>query len=310
MNFEDSILHGLSNKKWLSELIRIETHKLRDIRGNFVVSPFIKTVNGKNRELYNPSLEHKGALKRIYKILSHLDIPDYIVGGVVGRSYVSNVEAHKENFYGIIVDIADFFPSTDGNRVYRFFKCDMRQPSDIAKILTDLTTVQGKNGIFLPQGYPTSPILSFLAYRQMYAKLSDYAKNKNLIFTAYYDDLTFSSKFPISKKCKKEVIAIIESFTLNVNRKKSRLTKLDHTKITGCVILDNQLKAPRKLQKESFELYQDLGRCEEYSRDEVFKMLKMFIGKISAIQLIEKDRRFPNYERRIKEVRDYLQVDH
>lgn len=47
MDFNKSILYGISNKKWLSELLRIEKSKLRDVRSNFNVAPFEKNVNGK-----------------------------------------------------------------------------------------------------------------------------------------------------------------------------------------------------------------------------------------------------------------------
>lgn len=161
MDFNKNILYGISNKKYLAELIRIDKNKLRAVAANFQTDPFIEEKNGKTREFYNPTKEHKKSLKQIVKFLSKLDIPEYITGGISQRSYVSNVEFHKSNKFAIIIDIANFFPSTDGNRVYNFFKNDLGQSSDIAKILKDLTTVNKNDKTFLPQGYPTSPLLSF-----------------------------------------------------------------------------------------------------------------------------------------------------
>ncbi len=44
-----------------------------------------------------------------------------------------------------------------------FFKNTLKQPVDIAKILVNLTTAKNPTGSFrfLPQGYSTSPMLSF-----------------------------------------------------------------------------------------------------------------------------------------------------
>lgn len=243
---------------------------------------------------------HKCALKRVVKYLQLIDIPDYIHGGVVRKSYVTNVESHKGNKYGVIVDISDFFPSTDGQRVFNFFRYDMTQSTDIAKIMTELTTVLKGTRSFLPQGFPTSPILSFLAYHKMYERLNDYAMAQGFTFSAYYDDLTFSSKKRISKRSLKEIVKIIESYSLEINLNKSKIRKLDYSKITGCVIIGNELRAPNKLQKETHDLFLRI-KNGNLSDNELSKLLKQFSGKLSAIQMIEKNRKFPNYLKLIED---------
>lgn len=67
------------------------------------------------------------------------------------------------------------------------------------------------NSRFLPQGYSTSPMLSFLAYHKMYDRLNTFAEKNNLTFSAYYDDFTFSSNEFIPKYCMKEAIKIINA---------------------------------------------------------------------------------------------------
>lgn len=308
MDFEKNILYGISNKKYLSELLLIDKNKLRSVASHFVVSPFVQEKKGEIRELYNPIWEHKRALKRLVKFLAKLDIPSYITGGVSKRSYVSNVEIHQSNKYAIIIDISDFFPSTDGNKVYNFFRRTLHQSSDIAKILKDLTTVQKDGKCFIPQGYPTSPILSFLAYYKMYEKLAKYAEIHGLSFSTYYDDLTFSSKKAIPKKLKRDIIKIIEFNSLKINKKKSRLTQLDYSKITGCVVLKGELRAPRKLQKEAYDLYTILKKENLYllPKENIVQLLRRFIGKVSAIQMIEKNRKFPNFEKLISDIKSKL----
>lgn len=142
----------------------------------------------------------------------------------------------------------------------------------------------------------------------MYARLASFAEAHNLCFSAYYDDLTFSSKKSIPRKLKKDIIQIIESYSLHINKKKSKVTQLDYTKITGCIVLDGELKAPRKLQKETHELYQLLNgdMLALHSKSEIEKLLKKFIGKLSAIQMIEKNRQFPNYEKCILKIKKRL----
>lgn len=306
MDFSKSILYGISNKKWLSELLQIEKSKLVNIKTHITEVPFTKVVNGKSREFYNAEKNHKRSLKLIVKYLQKISIPTYIHGGVPRKSYVTNVESHSENKFAVIVDISNFFPSTNAQKVFNFFRYDMNQAPDIAKILTDLTTVSKDEHAFLPQGYPTSPILSFFAYYHMYENLMRYAQNNGLVFSAYYDDLTFSSKKPIPKRCLKDIIKIIESFNLKVNKGKSKVSKIDYTKITGCVIVKGKLKAPRKLQKETYDLYKYLEN-NDLSDEELLPLLKKFVGKISAIQSIEKERQFPNYFKLIENMKSELE---
>lgn len=306
MDFSKSILYEISNKKWLAELLKIEKNMLSNVGDNFVGKSFMKDVNGKTRELYNAGTIHKRSLKLIVKYLQKINFPTYLHGGIPGRSYVTNVESHSKNKFAVIVDISNFFPSTNAQKVFNFFRYDMNQAPDIAKILTDLTTVSKDEHSFLPQGYPTSPILSFLAYYHMYENLMKYAQNNGLTFSAYYDDLTFSSKKPIPKICLKEIVNIIESFNLKVNKEKSKVSKLDYTKITGCVIVKGELKAPRKLQKETYDLYRYL-KNSNLSDEELLPLLKKFAGKISAIQSIEKERQFPNYFKLIENMKSELE---
>lgn len=310
MEFSQNVLYGISNKKYLSELLQIDKNKLKNVSEYFVTDPFIQKKKGKEREFYNPSPEHKNALKKIVKFLSALDIPDYITGGIRQRSYVSNVELHRSNKFGIIIDVADFFPSTNADRVYKFFKYQMKQSYDIAKILKELTTVTKGDKSFLPQGYPTSPILSFLAYLDMYTQLEKYAEYHGLCFTAYYDDLTFSSDKIIHKNHKKRIIKIIKSYSLDINKKKSKVTKLNNIKITGCIIRNGELKAPQKLQKETYDLYKLLksDKLKNYSKSDIEKLLRKFTGKISAIQMVEKKRNFPNYKKCISEIKSRYKI--
>lgn len=98
----------------------------------------------------------------------------------------------------------------------------------------------------------------------------------------------------------KEIVKIIESYSLEINLNKSKIRKLDYSKITGCVIIGNELRAPNKLQKETHDLFLRI-KNGNLSDNELSKLLKQFSGKLSAIQMIEKNRKFPNYLKLIED---------
>ena len=62
MDFYNTKLYGVSNKKYLSELLHLEKSTLKKVDTFYEVKPFLKNINGKERLLYNPSSQHKISL--------------------------------------------------------------------------------------------------------------------------------------------------------------------------------------------------------------------------------------------------------
>ena len=62
-------------------------------------------------------------------------------------------------------------------------------PVEIATMLAQLTCYQGK----LPQGAPTSPVMTNLICNILDMRLLNIAKKYRVVYTRYADDLTFST---------------------------------------------------------------------------------------------------------------------
>lgn len=312
MDFTNSKLYGVSNKKYLSELLQLDLKTLKNINKYYETEPFYKDINGKIRELYNPTDAHKNALKRIVKMLGYIGFPSYVCGGIPQVSYVDNASRHLEKEYLLLLDITNFFPSTKDSYVYNFFHKCLNQPEDIAKILTNLTTVKNGDSRFLPQGFSTSPMLSFLSYHKMYEELNAFSESNNFTFSAYYDDFTFSSKKFIHPSKRREAIAIIEKFGLKVNKKKTRLTICNHTRVTGVIIHENTKKAPKKLHKKMYDYYRLLLNMDKnptnFKQDEFIDTCNRFQGCIAAIQSIEQERNLEHYKNTLRYIRTKYDV--
>lgn len=313
LNFENSKLYGISNKKYLSELLKIELSKLKDIEEHYSTLPFQqKTNKGKVRTLYNPHIDYKMILQRLNSYLRQIPAPEYILGGIKKRSHVMNGTIHKDNDYFLLLDLKDFFPSTTDKHVYNLFKHKFNMSTDIAKICTLLTTEPShKNGIrHLPQGYSTSPYLSFLSYFDMYNGIESIARGENITFSCYYDDFTFSSQTFISKAFKKRIIGIVEDYGLQVNKQKTRLCirKDKGVKITGTILHSGQLKAPNNLQLKMFRYFEDLVKTYENTPSESKELIELcnkVQGCLTAIKHIESDRSFPHISSKVREIRKF-----
>ncbi len=110
MDFKNTKLFNISNKKYLSELLHLEINTLRNVDKYYTVKPFTKKIGEKSRLLYDPSLKHKLALKKIVKMLSFIGFPEYLYGGIPKVSYVSNAHRHLNKDNLLILDITNFFP--------------------------------------------------------------------------------------------------------------------------------------------------------------------------------------------------------
>ena len=172
---------------------------------------------------------------------------DYAMGFVEGRCVVDNAIRHIGQNYVFNTDLENFFPSIEQPRVWKRFQLkpfNFKQP--IANILAGLCCIREKNedGTFkyiLPQGAPTSPLITNAICDTLDRRLSGLARRFNLHYTRYADDITFSSMHNVynEKKSKflPELKRIIEGQHFRMNEKKTRLQKLGRRQeVTGLII--------------------------------------------------------------------------
>lgn len=162
--------YNLNSKKRLALILNTEVSSLKNIEETFFVSAFSKKVGHKKRNLFNPAPNYKKILKKINSLLCNVNLPNYIYAGVPDKDYLKNAVYHHQNKFIHNADIKSFFPSTQDSYVYGLFLHKFKMSEDIAKILTVLTTLplDDKSTRHLPQGFPTSTILSSLAYFDLF----------------------------------------------------------------------------------------------------------------------------------------------
>lgn len=205
---------------------------------NFFVDPHC-TPRKRYRQFYIPK-KSGGArvisaphplLKRVQYVvaeeLTGLYAPDACVMGFVpGKSVADNARVHAGRKYVFNADLKDFFPSIGMGRVIRAlmqpdFGCSEDLAKDIAGICCMLDPATHR--CVLPQGAPSSPILSNIACQGLDRKLGMLARRNNARYTRYADDITFSSNFDIFsegslfRKAFEDTVKS-EGFRLNANK--------------------------------------------------------------------------------------------
>lgn len=141
------------------------------------------------REIQSPNKELKAVQAWILRnILDRLSTSPYATAYIRGRGLLDNVSPHMSNRYFLSVDIRNFFPSVSSSLVHGLFK-RLGYSKLAARKLTRLCSYFSG----LPQGGVTSPALSNLICLRLDHRLAGMASRRNIVFTRYADDITFST---------------------------------------------------------------------------------------------------------------------
>src|SRR5690606_10720415 len=113
------------------------------------------------------------------------------------RSIKSNAQRHRKAKFLLSIDLKDFFHTITVNRVKGTFKAHPFYFNDeISSVFARLCCFNSR----LPQGSPSSPILSNLVCRSLDTELSEICSQLKCQYTRYADDITISTKmkkFPV-----------------------------------------------------------------------------------------------------------------
>jgi len=186
-----------------------------------------------SREISQPSRELKGIQAWILRnIIDKLSPSPHATAYFPGKCLSDNVFPHSSNRYFLSLDLEDFFPSIPRWRIQRLFVL-VGYTQGIASRLSALCTFSRA----LPQGGVTSPALSNLVASQMDRRLSGLISRRNIVFTRYADDMTFSSNNRTALlRVLPSIRRIIESEGFTINEPKTRfLGPRIQCRITGLV---------------------------------------------------------------------------
>lgn len=110
-------------------------------------------------------------------------------GFVRGRNIVDNAEKHLDKRLVFNLDLEDYFGTIHFGRVRNLFlHFPFKFNYSVATILAQLVCFRNQ----LPQGAPTSPILSNMISFKLDSQLQALAKRNHATYTRYADDITFS----------------------------------------------------------------------------------------------------------------------
>jgi hypothetical protein len=227
--------------------------------------------DGTERPIWAPKKRLKAAQRWILQnVVERLPVHGAAQGFLVGRSILSNAQAHENPKIVLKMDVKEFFPTVTWRRVKGVFRrAGYRDGISalLALICTEapreIVTVEGQTYYVslgprcLPQGAPTSPAITNALCLRLDRRLAGLAKRYGWRYTRYADDLTFS--LPAEHKGPPKVGAMIGCVTrivasegFEIKPEKTRVHRSGgRQSVTGLVVNgDAPPRATRKLRRQ------------------------------------------------------------
>ncbi|ORO42095.1 retron Ec67 family RNA-directed DNA polymerase/endonuclease [Streptococcus oralis] len=270
-------LLGFKNARYINYLLYII--KTDNLYNSFT----IPKKNGGERVIHAPKKELKFLQKKLADVLweCHLEsveskskdknfkTPVLSHAFEKGKSIITNSQMHRNKKYILNIDLKNFFDSFNFGRVRGFFikDKDFAVSPEIATVIAQIACYQGK----LPQGAPSSPIITNLITRILDYRIVKIAKKYRFTYSRYADDMTFSTnrelnsnKLRASKELDNfltELEEVIVSSGFEINPQKTRLSNnMQRQEVTGLVV-NKKINVKREYVKNTramaFQLYKD-----------------------------------------------------
>ena len=180
----------------VSEILSIKDASLRYFLYGLKTEILYKTFEipkGKvnSRIINTPIKELKNIQRKLLLVLNEVYPKKVCVYGFVKeKNILQNAQSHIKKNLVLNIDLKDFFHQIHFGRIKGML---INKPYSIgdeaAKVIANLTCYKR----ILPQGAPTSPILSNMVCRPMDTQLTNLAKKYKMTYTRYADDITISS---------------------------------------------------------------------------------------------------------------------
>ncbi len=296
------------------KLEQLEFYCNPDNQNRYIYFDIPKKSGKTPRHIASPVKELKTILHYLNYILQTQYQPnEYTMGFVPFRSVCSNAELHINKNYVFNIDLKNFFSSIEKNRIRITLTKQLHLTPAMADIIANLCCIKiyseenlPHSQYILPQGFPTSPILTNIICQELDDELAYLAQRFNATYSRYADDITFSSMHNIYQE-KSEFITklkkIIATQQFKINPDKTRLQKKGSRQIVTGVIVNTKPNVSRKYIREIrsiLHIWESFGydvACEKFRTHYVAtkgyikpyppKLEEVLLGKLQYLKIIK-----------------------
>lgn len=250
----------------------------------------IPKKGGGTRVILAPSNKLKTLQRRIAKQLDKIYKPKAVAKAFIrGESIVSNASPHASKRFVFNLDLQDFFSSITFARVRGLLIAEPYSLTpEASTVIAHLCTVNG----ILPQGAPTSPIISNMICSSLDRELSLLARKHRANYTRYADDISFSFYCPIrylpaqivlpslrdgvantySSRVGQDLTQIIERNGFKINERKVRLQSLHERQVVTGLTVNEFANVDRRFVRRVSAIIHSI---ESLGKEEAGKQYKL-----------------------------------
>ena len=297
-----NLINCKDEKKYIKTIYSISNN----IEKNYKIYK-IKKRNGKYRTIYEPNLILKQIQKQILNnILNNKSISKYAKAYHKGIQLKDNAIPHINKEMILKLDIKDFFENISFLDIYNSCFPIEYFPKSVGMILTYLCTYDNH----LTQGSPTSAYISNLVMKEFDEELGNWCNLRNISYTRYSDDMTFSGAFNPSELITK-VRKMLYKLGLELNNDKIHIVyKSSSQNVTGIVVNEKMqvnVKYRNKIRQEiyyikKFGLSSHLKKCAINIDSK--RYLNILYGRVLyVLQINENDKEFIKYRQFIENLK-------
>ena len=283
--------------------------------GNYHQVKISQGFGRKKRVLSVPNSSLKFVQRRILStILCKLPVSGYATAYCKGKSLIDNASPHVGKEMVMKLDISKFFDNIDDDMVF-FALSHLGFSTAATSLLTHLCTYHSR----LPQGAPTSPYIANLVMKKFDEEIGKWCSSRNISYTRYCDDLTFSgSRYAIKESCvlsKVRSMLFFKGFELN-QKKTVFASSARQQRVTGVVVNEKPALSRQQRRQIRQEVYfaAKYGVKSSLRRRKIRlspeEYLRSLMGRISfALRLQPENREMQENFQRVKELMSQLPIN-
>lgn len=255
----------------------------------------IKKKSGGTRVILSPERTLRKTQRKIAdELKNHYRRHEAAFGFVDKYSIADNANRHVGSRWVLNLDLEDFFPSIHFGRVRgMLLKPPFAFPMNVAQWLAQIVTFDKT----LPQGSPSSPIISNMICLRLDKDLKKLARRYDLIYTRYADDITLSSKekFPdaiaklnhsgegASVNLGDDLVSIINDNGFQIKHSKTRMTGTSRRQEVTGVVVNEKCNLPRQYLNG---IRGEIGRLRYLKGDEYNELRLKVLGRMGHLKNI------------------------
>jgi retron-type reverse transcriptase len=216
-----------------------------------------------------------------------------------GRSVVTNAQSHRGfNFVGN-VDIAEFFNSISFDHV-RTLLIQSAFSANEASLMAVLCTKAGH----LPQGAPTSPLISNALLFELDERFSAHSRELRCNYTRYADDITISGPSHEAVTSLIEGVSgfLIGRYNLMLNPHKTRIASSHGRQMVTGAVVNTKVQPPRNYRRQVRAIFCNAQRNPREFFDRISELLG-YIGYLSQYPALLEDPSLTRYRQIVDQIR-------